>query len=92
MQVLYLTREYPPHVYGGAGVHVEHLAREMAHLATVEVKCFGDQQAPFDNPAVHGYPFTEGIFEGNPRRVKQALMTLATCLRFNAAPIEADVV
>ncbi|MEW6221261.1 MAG: glycogen synthase, partial [Thermodesulfobacteriota bacterium] len=64
----------------------------MAHLATVEVKCFGDQQAPFDNPAVHGYPFTEGIFEGNPRRVKQALMTLATCLRFNAAPIEADVV
>lgn len=87
-----MTREYPPHLYGGAGVHVEYLAREMACLATVEVKCFGDQEVGFGNPLVKGYPFREDMFEGNPRRVKQALMTLLTCMHFNAAPIEADVV
>jgi starch synthase len=36
-----MTREYPPEVYGGAGVHVEYLARELAQLAEVEVRCFG---------------------------------------------------
>ena len=36
-----LTREYPPDVYGGAGVHVEYLARELAKLAAVEVRTFG---------------------------------------------------
>lgn len=92
MKILYMTREYPPHVYGGAGVHVEYLAREMARHATVEVKCFGNQSIGFGNPAVTGYPFASGMFEGNPRRVKQALMALQTCLHFNAAPVEADVV
>jgi alpha-maltose-1-phosphate synthase len=36
-----LTREYPPDVYGGAGVHVEYLARELAKLIELEVRCFG---------------------------------------------------
>src|SRR5688572_17767586 len=36
-----MTRDYPPEVYGGAGVHVEYLARELARLADVEVRCFG---------------------------------------------------
>lgn len=37
-----LTREYPPDVYGGAGVHVEFLARELASLVDVEVHCWGE--------------------------------------------------
>ena len=36
-----VTREYPPEVYGGAGVHVENLARELAALVEVQVHCFG---------------------------------------------------
>jgi len=92
MKVVIMTREYPPHVYGGAGVHVEYLARELARMATVEVKCFGEQRLDFGNPAVHGYPFGSDMFEGNPRRVRQALMVLQSCLHFNAAPVEADVV
>ena len=36
-----LTREYPPDVYGGAGVHVEYLARELAKLVDVTVHCWG---------------------------------------------------
>ena len=37
-----LTREYPPHVYGGAGVHVDFLTRELRRLVDVEVHCLGD--------------------------------------------------
>jgi len=87
-----MTREYPPTVYGGAGVHVEYLAREVARHATVEVKCFDGGRTPFGNPSVRGYAFREDMFEGNSRRVRQALMALQTCMYFNAAPIEADIV
>ncbi len=40
-RVALLTREYPPEVYGGAGVHVEYLARHLRHLVDVAVYCFG---------------------------------------------------
>ncbi|HEY3190583.1 MAG TPA: glycogen synthase, partial [Solirubrobacteraceae bacterium] len=42
MKVGLLTREYPPDVYGGAGVHVEYLAREVGRLVDVDVHCWGD--------------------------------------------------
>ena len=41
MRVSLLTREYPPEVYGGAGVHVTHLVSQLAKLVDVEVQCFG---------------------------------------------------
>ncbi|MBD3219754.1 glycogen synthase [bacterium] len=92
MNVLYLTREYPPHVYGGAGVHVEHLVAEMARLASVEVRCFGDQDDPDASPAVIGLPFGDGMFAEHPQKVGSALSALETCLAANARPPEADVV
>ena len=39
-----LTREYPPDVYGGAGVHVDFLVRELRRLVDVDVHCFGDDR------------------------------------------------
>ena len=44
MRVSLLTREYPPAVYGGAGVHVEYLARELAALEDVTVHAWGDDR------------------------------------------------
>src|SRR6202000_2358832 len=41
MRVGLMTREYPPYVYGGAGVHVEYLSREMAKTIEVEVHAWG---------------------------------------------------
>jgi starch synthase len=46
LRVALLTREYPPDVYGGAGVHVEYLARELAALADVTVHCWGAERPP----------------------------------------------
>ena len=42
MLVSVLTREYPPDVYGGAGVHVDFLVRELRKLVDVDVQCMGE--------------------------------------------------
>jgi starch synthase len=56
MHVVMLTREYPPEVYGGAGVHVEYLSKELARLASVEVRCFGGaRESSRGSPAVRTY-------------------------------------
>jgi len=44
LKVLFLSNEYPPHIYGGAGTHVGYLSRELAKSIIVEVRCFGDQR------------------------------------------------
>jgi alpha-maltose-1-phosphate synthase len=50
-----LTREYPPDVYGGAGVHVEYLARELARLVDTRVHCWGEDRPADSDPAVTSY-------------------------------------
>jgi glycogen synthase len=58
MRIAILTNEYPPHIYGGAGVHVEYLTRELTNMDdkqhTVEVLCFGDQKEQTGNLTVEG--------------------------------------
>ena len=92
MNVLYLTREYPPHVYGGAGVHVEYLAAEVAKLAGVEVRCFGDQDVQDGTLRVKGYPFGRGTFEAVDKQLRGALDTLETNLLTLADPVQADLI
>ena len=53
MRVGVLTREYPPDVYGGAGVHVDFLVRELRRLVDVDVHCFG---APREGAVAHATP------------------------------------
>ena len=48
-----LTREWPPDVYGGAGVHVEHLVAELRRKVDVDVHCFG---APRPDAVAHAVP------------------------------------
>ncbi|MFH1144304.1 MAG: glycogen synthase [Candidatus Eisenbacteria bacterium] len=86
-----MAREYPPHVYGGAGVHLEYLVREMSRLARVEVFCSGDQELA-GNPRVRGFPQADGIFGAHPEKSKPALQALENGLRFNALPHDADLV
>ena len=58
MRIGILTNEYPPNVYGGAGVHVEYLTRELASLDggrhEVRVLCFGDQREARGSLSVTG--------------------------------------
>lgn len=92
MKALFYTKEFPPHVYGGAGVHVEYLAGELAKLMEMEVRCFGDQDDESANLTVKGYPEDKPIFTDADDKLKSVFKTLSTCIDMNAAPIDADVV
>ncbi len=77
MRVGLLTREYPPNVYGGAGVHVEYLSRELARSIEVEVHCWGDQYLDQGNLHVRGAEPWKAITEGPPEKFKAALETFS---------------
>jgi starch synthase len=77
LRVGLLTREYPPYVYGGAGVHVEYLSRELARSIDVEVHCWGDQSFDDGNLHVRGAQPWNLITEGPPEKFKTALETFS---------------
>ena len=64
MRILLLTNEYPPFIYGGAGVHIEYLSRELAKLATVEVRTFHDQETHDPQLTVRGTRYDTSAFAG----------------------------
>ena len=72
-----MSREYPPDVYGGAGVHVEYLSRELAKKIEVEVHCWGDQNIDQGNLHVRGSCPWSAITEGTTEKFKTALETLS---------------
>ncbi|NNK87760.1 MAG: glycogen synthase [Flavobacteriaceae bacterium] len=92
MKVLFCTREFPPYVYGGAGVHVEYLAGELAKLMDVEVRSFGDQDFQSGGLKVKGFPYDVSEFDHADDKLKAVFKTLNTCLNINTEPVEADVV
>lgn len=84
MRVDLLSREYPPEVYGGAGVHMEYLAGQLRRLADVRVRCFG---APRQEDGVAAYRVPGGLETANP-----ALQVLGVDLEMAAACEGADLV
>jgi alpha-maltose-1-phosphate synthase len=82
LSVALLTREYPPEVYGGAGVHVEYLARELASLVNLTVHCQGA-----DRPGAIAHRPWAALAEAN-----SALQTISTDLSMTAAVASADLV
>ncbi len=92
MKALFLTREYPPYIYGGAGVHVDYLSRELAKIIDVEVRCYGDQDVSEGPIPVKGHAYKHPMFDGAPELLKGALQALRSCVSFSADPMEADVV
>ena len=73
MRVGIFTREYPPLVYGGAGVHVDYLSRELAREIEVEVHCWGPQNSDGGNLHVRGAEPWAEISNGTEGKFKGAL-------------------
>jgi starch synthase len=71
------TREYPPQVYGGAGVHVDYLSRELAKEIEVEVHCWGPQNSDVVNLHVRGAEPWSEITEGTEGKFKGALEAMS---------------
>ena len=91
MKALLLTNEYPPHVYGGAGVHVEYLARELARFMAVEVRCFGGQTSSEGDLTVRGFRADESAF-GCPPALRAVFAATQRDNAMAAAGTDADLV
>jgi alpha-maltose-1-phosphate synthase len=95
-RVALFTNEYPPHVYGGAGVHVEYLARELSRLAPVEVRCFGEQDvlpsAAQPGLRVKGYPAWAEARQNTDPRFGGALDAVYRSLAMAKDNLDASVV
>lgn len=92
MRILLLSREYPPHVYGGAGVVVDHLSRALARRGPVEVRCFGDQAVAGPDLSVRGYAPWDRLAGGPEAAYAPALEALSVGLAMARDPVAADVV
>ena len=91
VKVLFLTNEYPPNIYGGAGVHVGYLSRELAKMMPVEVRCFGDQRLDEGNLKVVGFELDTTNFTC-PKPLRSAFGAVRRCTDFNTMNIDADLV
>jgi starch synthase len=100
MRVGLMTREYPPYVYGGAGVHVEYLSREMAKTIEVDVYAWGetpdadslkDAKLP-ENLQLHFQQPWEAISKGTDAKFKSALEALSLNLLQNLHLEKLDVI
>jgi alpha-maltose-1-phosphate synthase len=87
-----MTREYPPNVYGGAGVHVEYLSRELAKKIEVEVHCWGTQSLDEGNLHVRGEEPWSQITEGTQEKYKTALEALSLNLAQMTSLAAIDIV
>jgi len=104
MRVGLMTREYPPYVYGGAGVHVEYLSRELARQIEVEVHAWGEQPKEQGDPRgdhceeppaaleVHFEQPWEAISTGTTQKFKGALEALSLNLLQNLDLSRLDVI
>lgn len=95
MNIAFLTNEYPPNVYGGAGVHVEFLTRELATMAggdhNVRVLCFGDQKEQSPHLSVQGIHAKADLPFQDPRHEK-FFSTLLQGLAMSGSLKDIDVV
>ena len=82
MKVDILTREYPPYVYGGAGVHAEELSKVLAERVDVTVRAFDGPRTEADVPAIPGDGSAKGSLKvvgyGTPSELADANPALKT--------------
>lgn len=95
MRIAILTNEYPPNVYGGAGVHVEYLVREIARAEAgahrVDVFCFGDQRVDEGNLHVRGVATSVTPTAADPRH-RKFFDTMLSDIRMSGLVEDADIV
>jgi alpha-maltose-1-phosphate synthase len=91
MKALLLTNEYPPYIYGGAGVHVDYLSRGLAKIMDVEVRCFGDQEIDQPHLNVRGFGVNTAIFRC-PKNLNSVFGAIRRCTDFNTVGVDANVV
>ncbi len=95
MKALFLTNEYPPTIYGGAGVHVDYLSRELAKLMQVEARCYGKEmrEQRIDAPSLKATGF--GVDTSSytaPKLLHSVFNAVQHCVDWSTTNIDADIV
>lgn len=90
-RVALFTNEYPPNVYGGAGVHVEYLSRALARKVGVEVRAFGDQDVTGGRLRVRGYEGWSEMQHGTDPRYRGALDAFSRSLAMAKDTLDAQI-
>jgi starch synthase len=91
VRALILTNEFPPSIYGGAGVHVDELTRHLRPLIELDIRTFGDRADDDPGWRVRGYPPAHDLAVAD-ERLWPMLAALSRDLGMVADPVEADVV
>ncbi len=91
MRALILTNEFPPEIYGGAGIHVDELTRQLRTLIDVDVRSFGSRSEDAAGWRVRGYGPGHDVSAVDPR-LRPMLEALSRDLSMLADPVRADVV
>ncbi len=91
MRALILTNEFPPEIYGGAGVHVDELTRHLRDLAELDVRTFGSATADEPGWRVRGYPHAHDVSKAL-EPLRPMLAALSRDIAMLADPVAADIV
>ncbi|MFM2213997.1 MAG: Alpha-maltose-phosphate synthase [Bacteroidota bacterium] len=92
MKIALFTNEFPPNIYGGAGVHVDFLSRELAKLGQVDVRCFGEQHETSQNMNVLGIQSSLGTTEEGENPHSSMFHNLSKNIALAKHTLQADVI
>lgn len=92
MKIALFTNEFPPNIYGGAGVHIDFLSQELAKLGQVEVRCFGNQQEEIGTMNVLGIQSSLAQMEDPANPYIKMFHNLSKNVEMSQHTLQADVI
>ena len=92
MKIALFSNEFPPNIYGGAGVHIDFLSQELAKLGEVEVRCFGDQNENTSTMNVRGINSCLTKMEDKENQHIKMFHNLSRNVEMSQATPQADVI
>jgi len=92
MKIALFTNEFPPNIYGGAGVHIDFLSQELAKLGEVEVRCFGNQQEEIGTMTILGIQSSLNQMEDEANPHIKMFHNLSRNVEMSQHTLQADVI
>ncbi|MBN2144176.1 MAG: glycogen synthase [Candidatus Aureabacteria bacterium] len=92
MKVYFFTNEFPPNIYGGAGVHVDYLSRELSKKVSLHVRCFGSQDVHQDSFSVKGVEAPSQLLKNIPKSLSSVFSAFYQNLGFFNSFSDAQIV
>ena len=92
MKIALYSNEFPPNIYGGAGVHIDFLSKELAQLGDVEVRCFGNQSEELDGMNVIGIQASLNKMEDAANPHLKMFHNLSRNVEMSQNTLQADII